>query len=59
LEDGRQSYIEYEGLGIQGTTSKEVSGLIYRSIYNQGGGIYQCSQIMTANLDKNPSSCEC
>ncbi len=21
--------------------------------------IYQCSQIMTANLDKDPSSCEC
>jgi len=33
--------------------------LICRSIYNREGGIYQYSQITTANLDENLSGCEC
>ena len=33
--------------------------MIHRSIYNQESGIYQCSQITTANLNENSSGCEC
>ena len=40
-------------------TSEEVSGPVCRSIHNQGSGIHQCSQITTANLNKDPSSCKC
>jgi len=40
-------------------TGKEISQPIYRFLYNQGGGIHQCGQIMTANLNENPSSYEC
>ena len=40
-------------------TSEEVSRLIYRPIYNWGGGIHPCSQITTANLNKDLFSCKC
>ena len=34
MEKGRQSNTKYKGLGVQRETSKEVSGLIHRFIYN-------------------------
>ena len=40
-------------------TSEEISRPICRFIYNQEGGIYQYSQIIIANLNENPFSCEC
>ena len=58
LEERRQSTVKYQRLGVQGATGEEISRLICRSIYNQRGGIHQCGQIATANLDEDPSSCE-
>ena len=53
-----QNNVEYKELNVQGKTSKEVSKPICRFLYNQGGGIHQCGQTMTANLNENPSSCK-
>jgi len=58
LEERRQSVAEYERFGIQRMTGEEVSRPICRSIHNQGGNIYQCGQVMTTNLNKNPFSCK-
>jgi len=59
LEERRQNIVEYQRLDIQRKTGKEISGPICRSIHNQEGGIHQCSQIMTANLNEDPSGCKC
>ena len=55
---GDRVLLSTKDLVFKRKTSKEISRLIRRSIYNQGGGIYQCSQIMTANLNENSSGCE-
>ena len=34
LEEGRQSTVEYQGLGVQRKTGEEISGPICRSIHN-------------------------
>ena len=39
MEKRRQSNAKYKGLGVQRETSKEVSGLICRSIYDRGSDI--------------------
>ena len=58
MEERRQSIVEYQRLGVQKMTSEEISGPICRPIYNRGGGIHQCSQIATANLNENLSGCK-
>ena len=43
LKEGKESDVEYEGLGVQRMTSEKVSRPICRPIYNRGSSIHKCS----------------
>jgi len=58
LEEGRQSTVEYQRLGVQRKAGKEIDRLICGSIYNRGGGVHKYSQAVITNLYKNLSSDE-
>ena len=58
MEKEKQSNIEYKGPGVQGKTGEKTSGSIHRFICNRGGGIHQCGQATTANLNENLSGYE-
>ena len=56
MKEKRQSNAEHKEPGVQRMTGEETSESICKSIYNRRSNIHQCSQIMTTNLNENPSS---